>query len=132
MPRRFEPVGDRMPKWEPVCRLRTLRPSVTHGWANPWQDEEEVLPWSKEELRVNIAVRLCFQSFLTHNKHHRFENKVWEIYIKKCIRSLLKSSLPVDYVSACKCIFVNVHVELYVAIQQTCLCCSKTYWTVTV
>ena len=43
------------------------------------------------------------------------ENKVWEIYIsiKKCIRSLLKSSLPVNDVSACKCIFLYVYVQLY-------------------
>ena len=42
---------------------------------------------------VNIAVRPCLHSFLAHNKHHLFENKGWEIYIKKSIRSLLKSSL---------------------------------------
>ena len=39
---------------------------------------------------VNIAVRPCLHSFLTHNKHHLFENKVWEIYIKKCIRSFVE------------------------------------------
>ena len=39
-------------------------------------------------------------------------------FIKKCIRSLLKSSLTVNDVSAGKCIFVNVHVQLYVAIQH--------------
>ena len=69
---------------------------------------------------VNIAVRLCLHLFLTHNKHHLFENKVWEIYIfrKKCIRSLLKSLLSVNDVSTSKCIFVYVYVQLYVAIQQ--------------
>ena len=30
---------------------------------------------------VNIAVRPCLHSFLTHNKHRLFENKGWEIYI---------------------------------------------------
>ena len=55
---------------------------------------------------VNIAVCPCLHSFLTHNKHHLFENKVWEIYIKKCIRSLLKSSLSVDYVPVYICIRV--------------------------
>ena len=77
-------------------------PLVTHGWAT-------------QPRWVNIAIRPCLHSFLTHNKHHPFENKVWEIYIfiKKCIRSLLKSSLPVNDVSACKCIIVDVHVQLY-------------------
>ena len=58
---------------------------------------------------VNIAVRLCLHSFLTHNKHHLFENKVWEIYIfiKKCIRSLLESSLSVDYVLVYICIRIR-------------------------
>ena len=57
---------------------------------------------------VNIAVRPCLHSFLSHNKHHPFENKVWEIYIftKRCIRSLLKSSLSVDYVPVYICIRV--------------------------
>ena len=52
-----------------------------------------------------------------------FENKVWEIYIfiKKCIRSLFKSSLPVNDVSACKCIFVYVHVKLYYGCEYTTL-----------
>ena len=30
---------------------------------------------------VNIAVCPCLHSFLTHNKHHSFKNKVWENYI---------------------------------------------------
>ena len=96
-PGRFESVGDRMPVWEPACRLRALRPSVTHGWAT------QAKMWKKccygwGRTWVNIAVRPCLHSFLTHNKHHLFENKVWEIYIfiKKCICSLLKSSLLVD------------------------------------
>ena len=58
---------------------------------------------------VNIAVRPCLYSFLTHNKHHLFENKVWEIYIfiKKCICSLLKLSLWVDYVPVYICISIQ-------------------------
>ena len=28
----FESFGDRMPAWESACRLRFLRPPVTHGW----------------------------------------------------------------------------------------------------
>ena len=39
---------------------------------------------------VNIAIRLCLHSFLAQNKHHLFENKVWEIYIKQCIRSFVE------------------------------------------
>ena len=81
----------------------------------PSQDAKEVLLWSRGRTWVNIAVRPCLHSFLTHNKHQPFENKVWEIYIfiKKRIRSLLKSPLPVNDVSAYKCIFVYVHVQLY-------------------
>ena len=71
--------------------------------SNPSQDTEEELLWSREEPG---SVRPCLHSFLTHNKHHLFENKVWEIYIfiKKCIRSLLQSSLSVDYVPMYICI----------------------------
>ena len=32
-PGRFEWVGERMPAWEPACRLRVWRSSVTHSWA---------------------------------------------------------------------------------------------------
>ena len=35
------------------------------------------------------------------------------IFIKQCILLLLKSSLPVNDVSACKCILVYVHVQSY-------------------
>ena len=52
----------------------------------------------ERRIWVNIAICPCLHSFLTHSKHYLFENKVWEIYIKKCICSLLKSSLSVDYV----------------------------------
>ena len=110
----FETVGDRMPKWEPACRLRALWPSVTDDWATPAKMRKQCC-YGRGRTWVNIAVRPCLHSFLTYNKHHPFENKVWGIYIfiKKCIRSLLKSSLPVNDVSVCKCIFVNEHVLLY-------------------
>ena len=44
----------------------------------------------------------------THQNINTFENKTWEIYIfiKKCIRSLLKLSLSVDYVPVYICIRV--------------------------
>ena len=74
-----------------------MRKKCCYGWGRSW---------------VNIAVRPCLHSFLTHNKHHPFENKVWEIYIsiKKCIRSLLKS-----FITDClfRCIFLYVYVQYY-------------------
>ena len=50
-----------------------------------------MLLWSREEFGVNLAVRPCLRSFLSHNKHHPFENKVREIYIfirSEFVRSL--------------------------------------------
>ena len=84
---------------------------VTPGWATQAKMQKKYC-YGRGRTWVNIAVRLCLHSFLTHNT---FENKVWEIYvfIKKYIHSLLKSSLPVNDISACKCIFVYVHVQLY-------------------
>ena len=79
------------------CRLRALGPY--------WSLVEQPKPRCKRSAAmverrtwVNIAVHPCLLSFLMHNKHPLFENKVWEIriFIKKCISSLLKSSLPVD------------------------------------
>ena len=78
-------------------------PLVTPGWAihsKMWKK----CCYGQGRTWVNIAVHPCLHSFITHNKHHLFENKVWEIYIKKCIRSLLKSSLSVDYVPVYICI----------------------------
>ena len=72
---------------------------VTLGWATKAKMRKKCC-YGRGRTWVNIAVRPSLHSFLTHNRHHLFENKVWEIYIKKCIRSLLKSSLSVDYVSA--------------------------------
>ena len=81
-----------MPKWEPAPDRGLW--ALSDPWlSNPSQD-------GRGGTWVNIAVRPWLHSFLIHNKHHLFENKVWEIYIyiKKCICSLLKSSLSVDYV----------------------------------
>ena len=89
------------------CRQRALGPQ--------WPTVEQPQPrWGgcaamlERRIWVNIAVRPCLHSFLTHNKHHPFENKVSGIYIfiKKCIGSLLKSSLSVDYVPVYICIRV--------------------------
>ena len=79
-------------------------PLVTPGWATQAKMRKKCYyGWGR--IWVNIAVHPCLQSFLTHNRHHPFENKVWEIYIfiKKCIRSLLKSSLQLIMFP---CIFV--------------------------
>ena len=59
-PGRFESVGERMPAWESACRLRVLRPPVTHGWATQsrWERSAAMV---EEELGVNIAVCPCLQ-----------------------------------------------------------------------
>ena len=71
-----------------------IGPLVTPGWATRAKMWKKCC-YGRGRTWVDIAVRPCLHSFLTHNKHHPFENKVWEIYIfiKKCIHSLLKSSL---------------------------------------
>ena len=106
MPRRFESVGDGMPKWEPA-------PDRGH-WglsdprlSNPGQDAKDVLLWSREELGVNVAICPCLHSFLTHSKHHPFENKVWEIYIfiKKCIVRYWSR----HYSWLCSCIYLYMY-----------------------
>ena len=96
-----------------TCRQRALGPQ--------WSTTEQPQPrWWRSAAMVerrtwvNIAVHLCLHSFLIHNKHHLFENKVLEIYIfiKKCIRLLLKSSLSVDYVPVYICICVVYYTAL--------------------
>ena len=98
MPGRFELVMNRMPKWGPAAD-RGLWALSDSGWATQANMQKKFCYGRGRTWGVNIAVRPCLQSFLTDNKHHLFENKVWEIYIfiKKCIHSLLKSSLTVDY-----------------------------------
>ena len=58
---------------------------------------------------VNTAVCPCLHSFLTHNKHHLFENKMWEIYIfiQKCIPSFI------EVVHYRFMLFLHVRVYLY-------------------
>ena len=86
-------------------------PLVTPGWATQAKMRKKCW-YGRGRTWVNIAVHLCLNLFLTHNKYHLFENKVWEIYIfiKKCIRSLLKSSLQLIMFPH---IFVYVYVEVY-------------------
>ena len=65
--------------------------------------------YGRRRTWVNIAVCPCLHSFLSHNKHHSFGNKVWEIYIfiKKYIRRSLKSPLTVNDVSTYICICIR-------------------------
>ena len=77
-----------MPAWEPACRLRVLRPSVTHGWATQAKMRKKCY-YGQRRTWVNIAVRPCLHSSLTHSKHHPFENKVWEIYLYKEVCSFV-------------------------------------------
>ena len=65
---------------------------------------------------VNIAVCPCLHSFLTHNKHQLFENKVWEIYI--FIRSVF-----VCYWSRHYWLMMFPHISVYLCIYiYTCSC----------
>ena len=102
--------------WRSENQLKTegFGPLVTPGWTTQAKMRKNCC-YGRGRTWVNIAVRSCLHSFLTHNKHHPFKNKLWEIYIfiKKCIRSLLKSSLSVDYVPVymymCSCIMDIQH-----------------------
>ena len=60
-----------MPVWEPACRLRALRPSVTHGWATPAKIRNSAA-MVKRRTWVNIAVHLCLHSSLTYNRTSPF------------------------------------------------------------
>ena len=74
-----------------------------------------------EEELGSICSSLSWSPLISHPQQTSpFENKVWEIYIfiRSVFIRLFKSSLPVNDVSACKCIFVDVHVLLYMAIQH--------------
>ena len=88
-------------------------PLVTPGWATQAKMRNKCC-YGRGRTWVNIAVRPCLHSFLTHNKHHPFENKAWEIYIKKCIRSLLKS-----FITAWLFPCIYVYVQLHCSIQQS-------------
>ena len=127
MPRRFESVRDRMPKWESVadwglCGL--LWPTVEQ----PSQDEKEVLQWTGKNLGQysSLSLSLAHLSHTTNITLSRIKCERY-IFIKKCIRSLMKSSLPVNDVSACKCIFVYVHVQLYYEYTTQWVSCNETW-----
>ena len=88
--------------------------ALSDPWfSNPSQDEE-VLLGLRERTWVNIAVCPGLHSFLTHNKHHPFENKVWEIYI--FIRSVF-----VHYWSRHYRLIMFPHISVYLY-MYTCSC----------
>ena len=80
-PGRFDSVGERMPAWEPACRLRVLRPLVIHGWAALAGCKRSAAMVRRTWVKITVCP--CLQPPLTHKKHHPFENKVWEIYFYK-------------------------------------------------
>ena len=97
VPVAFELVGDRKAAMEASLQTEGCCPRLS----NPNQDAEEVLSgfWKitqrsmvKRRSWVNVAVRPCLHSSLTH--HRNIENKVWEIhiFIKKCARYVHWSS----------------------------------------
>ena len=85
-------------------------PLGTPGWATQAKMRKKYC-YGRGRTWVNIVVRPFLYSFLTHNKHHLFENKKWEIYIicEKCIRSLLNSFITC-------CLFPHIFV------YDTCSC----------
>ena len=68
---------------------------VTPNWATQAKMRKKCC-CGREWTWVNITVHL--HSFLTHNKHHPFENKVWEIsiFIRSVFVCYWNHSLPVD------------------------------------
>ena len=103
-----------MPKWEPAAD-RGLWALNDPRLSNLSNDSKEELLWARKYLGQYSSPSLS--PLITHTQqHHPFENKVWEIYIfiKKCIRSLLKSSLPVDYVPAYICIYIYIYIRAVV------------------
>ena len=78
------------------CRLRTLQPSVTHGWATQAGMGMKHC-YGQRRTWVNIAV--CPLS-PAHLLHTTFKNKVWEIYFYKEVCSFfIEVVIMFDYVS---------------------------------
>ena len=107
-----------MSKWEPALD-RGLRTLSDPRLSNPKPRWERSAAMAREEFGVNIAVCPCLLSFLLPNKHHPFENKVWEIYI--FIRSVFVRYWPVDYVPVYICICIcAVVLWIYNIILKKC------------
>ena len=82
-------------------------PLVTPGWATQAKMRKKRCYGREKNLGQYSSSSLS--PLISHTQqNHLFENKVWEIYIfiKRCVRSLLKSSLSVDYVPVYICIRV--------------------------
>ena len=96
-------VGDKMPNWEPAAD-RGLWALSDPRLSNPAKIR-------KKYCWVNIAVcpRLQLISH-TQQKHHPFENKVWEIYFYKEVYSFVHWS---HYCWLFPLIFVIVYMQLY-------------------
>ena len=73
-------------------------PLVTPSWATQAKMRKKCC-YGQGRTWVNIAVCPCLHSFLTHNKHHLFKNKVWEIYIfyKEVYSFIIEIVITVDY-----------------------------------
>ena len=102
---------------ETRCRSESHRqtegfgPSVTHGWATPVKMRKKCCYGRDRNLGRYSSLSLS----PTHNKHHPFENKVWEIYffIKKCVRSFIEIR---HYCWICFRLYLYMY--MYAAIQQ--------------
>ena len=97
---------------ESQLQIEGFGPSVTHGWATQprWGRSAAMIvriTW------VNTAVVTVSNSSLTHNKHHLFENKLWEIYFfYKEVFSFVCWSRHYSWL--CSCVYLYTR-----SIQQT-------------
>ena len=89
MHRRFESVGEKMPKWEPATD-RGLWALTDPRLSNPSQDEEEVMLWSKYLGQYNSLSPS--PTHLSHTTNITLSRTKCEryIFIKKCIRSYIE------------------------------------------
>ena len=116
---------DGLRELETRCRSESQRqtesfgPSETHGWTTPAKMRKKCCYGRKKNLGQYSSLSLS-PAHLSHTTNIPLLRIKCEryIFIKKCIHSLLKSSLPINDVSAYKCIFVYVHVQLYESIQH--------------
>ena len=107
----LEPVGDKMPNWEPAAD-RGLWALSDPQLSNPtrWERSAAMV----RRTGVNIEVYPCLHSPLTYKKHHPFENKVWEIHFYKEVFSFVHWSS-----SLCLIMFrIYLYMYMYAAIQH--------------
>ena len=111
---------DSLRQLETRCRSESQRqtegfePLVTPGWVTKAKMRKKCCYGQEKRFGLIYQSVPVSNSSLTHNKHHLFENKVWEIYFyKKCIRSFI------EVVHYRLMIFPHVRVYLY---MHTCSC----------